>query len=52
MVIQATTRSLGYIGMWFIVPMMLLTSADATERDLLSCPVPGAYELATRRFIA
>ena len=29
-VVQTITRALGYVGMWFIVPMMLLTSADAT----------------------
>jgi len=33
--------------MAFIVPMMLLTTADATGRDLLSRPVPGAYELSS-----
>jgi TRAP-type C4-dicarboxylate transport system permease small subunit len=45
--IQAATRALGYVGMWFIVPMMLLTSADATGRDLFSRPVRGAYELSS-----
>jgi TRAP-type C4-dicarboxylate transport system permease small subunit len=45
--IQATTRALGYVGMWFIVPMMLLTSADAMGRDILSRPVPGAYEMSS-----
>ena len=46
-VIQTTTRALGYVGMAFIVPMMLLTTADATGRDLLSRPVPGAFELSS-----
>jgi TRAP-type C4-dicarboxylate transport system permease small subunit len=46
-VIQTTTRALGYVGMACIVPMMLLTTADATGRDLLSRPVPGAFELSS-----
>jgi TRAP-type C4-dicarboxylate transport system permease small subunit len=33
--------------MWFIVPMMLLTAADATGRDLFSRPVRGAYEMSS-----
>jgi TRAP-type C4-dicarboxylate transport system permease small subunit len=45
--IQTTTRALGYVGMACIVPMMLLTTADATGRDLLSRPVPGAFELSS-----
>jgi TRAP-type C4-dicarboxylate transport system permease small subunit len=44
-VVQRITRTLGYIGMFFIIPMMLLTFADATGRDLFSCPVRGAFEL-------
>ena len=46
-VIQTTTRALGYVGMAVIVPMMLLISADATGRDLLSRPVPGAFEISS-----
>jgi TRAP-type C4-dicarboxylate transport system permease small subunit len=45
--VQAVTRSLGYVGMAFVVPMMLLTSADAMGRDILSRPVPGAFELSS-----
>jgi TRAP-type C4-dicarboxylate transport system permease small subunit len=45
MFIQKITRLLGYAGMFFIIPMMLLTSADATGRDLFSRPVRGAFEL-------
>jgi len=33
--------------MFFVFPMMLLTSADATGRDLFSRPVPGAFELSS-----
>ena len=43
--VQKITRLLGYVGMFFIIPMMLLTSADATGRDLLSRPVRGAFEI-------
>jgi len=43
--VQKITRLLGYIGMFFIIPMMLLTSADATGRYLISRPVRGAFEI-------
>jgi TRAP-type C4-dicarboxylate transport system permease small subunit len=46
-VIQSITRALGYVGMVFIIPMMLLTSADATARDLFSKPIPGAFEVSS-----
>jgi TRAP-type C4-dicarboxylate transport system permease small subunit len=46
-IIQKITRARGYVGMWFIVPMMLLTAADATGRDLFSRPVRGAYEMSS-----
>ena len=46
-VIQTATRVLGYVGMVFIFPMMLLTSADATYRDLFSRTIPGAFELSS-----
>ena len=46
-IVQRITRVLGYVGMALIVPMMLLTSADATGRDLFSRPVPGAFELSS-----
>jgi TRAP-type C4-dicarboxylate transport system permease small subunit len=46
-IVQTTTRALGYVGMAVIVPMMLLISADATGRDLLSRPVPGAFEISS-----
>ncbi len=43
--VQKITRILGYIGMFFIIPMMLLTSADATGRDFFSRPIRGAFEM-------
>jgi len=45
--IQACTRFLGYVGMLCIFPMMLLTSVDAGARDLLSRPIPGAFEISS-----
>ncbi len=45
--VQTTTRVLGYAGMAFIMPMMLLTTADAGGRDLFSRPVRGAFELSS-----
>ncbi len=46
-IVQTTTRVLGYVGMAFIVPMMLLTSTDAAGRDLISRPVRGAFEVSS-----
>ncbi|MBM3298750.1 MAG: TRAP transporter small permease, partial [Deltaproteobacteria bacterium] len=45
--VQATTRAMGYGGMFFVLPMMVLTSADAVGRDVWSRPVPGAFELSS-----
>jgi TRAP-type C4-dicarboxylate transport system permease small subunit len=46
-VVQTGTRVLGYVGMWFVVPMMIVTSTDAVLRDAISRPVRGAYELSS-----
>lgn len=46
-VIEKTTRILGYVGMAFLLPMMLLTSADAVARDFWSRPIPGAFEISS-----
>lgn len=45
--VQTITRGLGYIGMAFVIPMMLLTSADAVARDVWSRPIPGAFEMSS-----
>lgn len=45
--VQTITRCLGYVGMFFVVPMMLLTTADATGRDFFSRPVRGAFEVSS-----
>jgi TRAP-type C4-dicarboxylate transport system permease small subunit len=46
-IIQKATRALAYIGMALVLPMMLLTSADAVARDFWSRPIPGAFELSS-----
>jgi TRAP-type C4-dicarboxylate transport system permease small subunit len=46
-IVQTCTRGLSYAGMAFIFPMMLLTTVDATGRDLLSRPVRGAFEVSS-----
>ncbi len=45
--VQSVTRFLGYVAMFLIFPMMFLTSADATSRDLWSKPIPGAFEMSS-----
>jgi hypothetical protein len=47
MAIQATTLAPDYIGIWFIVPMMLLASADAAGPGPLTRSVPHAHNLAS-----
>jgi len=46
-IVQKITRVLGYVGMVFIIPMMILTSLDAAGRDIFSRPVRGAFELSS-----
>lgn len=43
--VQKITRLLGYIGMFFVIPMMLITSTDTVGRDFFSRPLRGAFEL-------
>ena len=44
--IQRLTRMLCYIGMSFLIPMMLLTAGDVMARVAGARPVPGAVELS------
>jgi TRAP-type C4-dicarboxylate transport system permease small subunit len=44
--IQGLTRMLCYIGMSFLIPMMLLTAADVMARVAGARPIPGAVELS------
>jgi len=46
-VIQRVTRSLCYIGMFLLIPMMLLTSSDVIGRAVWSKPIPGTVELSS-----
>ncbi|MCA1959744.1 MAG: TRAP transporter small permease [Desulfomonile sp.] len=46
-VVQTLTRAFAYVGMAFIVPMMLLTSTDAVARDVWSRPIRGSFEMSS-----
>ena len=46
-VIQKATRLLCYIGMFLLVPMMLITAGDVIGRSLWSKPIPGTVELSS-----
>ena len=45
--IQRVNRSVCYVGMLLIVPLMLLTSADVIGRAAFSRPIPGIVELSS-----
>jgi TRAP-type C4-dicarboxylate transport system permease small subunit len=45
--IQHVTRSLCYIGMFLLIPMMLLTAGDVIGRAAWSKPIPGTVELSS-----
>jgi len=47
LIVQTITRVLGYVGMAFVIPMMVLTSADAVARDVWSRTIPGAFEMSS-----
>lgn len=46
-VIQRTTLYLSYIGMFFLIPMMLITSGEVVGRAFWSRPIPGSMELSS-----
>lgn len=46
-VIQRLTRSLSFVGMFLLVPMMLLTFVDVVARKLWSVTIPGAMEVSS-----
>jgi TRAP-type C4-dicarboxylate transport system permease small subunit len=46
-VVQKTTYYLAYAGMFVMLPLMLLTSADVVGRGIFNKPVPGAVELSS-----
>lgn len=45
--IRRVTLSLSYVGMFFLIPMMLLTSGEVVGRALWSRPIPGSMELSS-----
>ena len=38
---------LSFVGMFFLIPMILLTTADVLGRAIWSRPIPGAMELSS-----
>lgn len=46
-VIQRTTVYLSYVGMVFLIPMMLITSGEVIGRAVWSRPIPGSMELSS-----
>ncbi len=44
--IQRVNRWISGIGAIFLIPLMLLTTADVLCRDFLNHPIPGAVELS------
>ncbi len=44
--VSKITRGLCYIGMFFAIPLMLITTVDAIGRDLFDRPLPGTIELS------
>ena len=41
------TFSLSYVGMFFLIPMMLLTTGEVVGRAIWSRPIPGSMELSS-----
>jgi TRAP-type C4-dicarboxylate transport system permease small subunit len=46
-VIRTGTYGLSFVGMFALVPLMLLTSAEVVGRAVWSRPIPGAVELSS-----
>ena len=46
-VIQRLTLTLCYVGMFLLIPMMLLTASDVVGRAVWARPIPGAVELSS-----
>jgi len=46
-VIKWVTRSLCYIGMFLLIPMMLITAGDVIGRTVWAKPIPGTVELSS-----
>ena len=46
-VIQRITYSISYVGMFILIPMMLLTTGEVVGRAVWSRPIPGSMELSS-----
>jgi TRAP-type C4-dicarboxylate transport system permease small subunit len=44
--IHTVNRLTARVGACFLIPLMLLTSADVFSRDLFNTPIPGTIELS------
>ncbi|MBP9561249.1 MAG: TRAP transporter small permease [Syntrophorhabdaceae bacterium] len=44
--IKKVTRGVCFIGMFFAIPLMLITTVDAIGRDIFDKPFPGTIELS------
>ncbi|MFH0845497.1 MAG: TRAP transporter small permease [Pseudomonadota bacterium] len=44
--IQRFTLALSFVGMFLLIPMMLLTAGDVMGRVLWARPIPGAVEIS------
>ena len=45
--IKWITRGVSYVGMFLLIPLMLLTSTEVVSRYLWSLPLPGTMELSS-----
>jgi len=44
--VRRINRTMAGLGMIFIIPLMLLTSADVVGRNFFNKPLPGTFELS------
>ena len=44
--VQRVNRWISGLGAFFLIPLMLSTTADVLSRDLFNHPIPGAVELS------
>lgn len=45
--VRKLTRSLTYLGMFLLVPMMLLTASEVVARGAWDRPIPGTLEISS-----
>ena len=45
-IVQGVNRFIAGVGAFFLLPLMLLTSADVLSRDVFNHPIPGTVELS------